>query len=76
MCSGVNPDGGAHVLKYTLRLQFTKCSQTRTEWFTKSILSCLRSTLAKRSSLRAQYEIHKSGIRKNYFGKAKICEID
>ena len=60
----------------TLRLQFTKCSQTRTDGFTKAILSGLRSTLAKRSRLRAQYEILKSGIRKNYFDKAKICEID
>ena len=31
----------------TLRLQFTKCSQTRTDGFTKAILSGLRSTLAK-----------------------------
>ena len=61
---------------YTLRLQFTKGTQTRTTGFTKAILFGLRSTLAKRCGLRTQYEIPKFGIRKNYFVKAKICEID
>ena len=39
-------------------------SQTEFTEFTKSILFGLRSTIAKRSSLRAQYEILKSGIQR------------
>ena len=65
----------SYIYIYTLRLQFTKGTQTRTTGFTKAILFGLRSTLAKRCGLRTQYEIPKFGIRKNYFVKAKICEI-
>ena len=64
-----------YIYTYTLRLQFTKGTQTRTTGFTKAILFGLRSTLAKLPGLRTQYEIPKFGIRKNYFVKAKICEI-
>ena len=36
-----------YIYIYTLRLQFTKVSQTSLDWFPKAILSGIRSTLAK-----------------------------
>ena len=41
---------------YTLRLQFTRVTQTSLDWFPKAILSGIRSTLAKQQITVLVYE--------------------